>query len=95
MQQNALPKAHSNYSITSSARASSVGRARLSTKPEATGVVRQQKHDRDRRGGPLCHEGSVCCRDDDIDLQPHQFGGDLGEALGVSFRPVIFDRDGM
>ena len=30
----------------------------------------------------------------DIDLEPDELGGDLGEALGASLRPAILDRDG-
>ena len=33
-------------------------------------------------------------RDDDIDLEPDEFGRDLGEALAAPLRPAILDRDG-
>src|SRR5262245_64556795 len=32
-------------------------------------------------------------RDDDIDLEPDELGGDLGEAFAASLRPAILDRD--
>ena len=33
-------------------------------------------------------------RDNDIDLEPNEFGRDLGESLAASVRPTILDRDG-
>ena len=33
-------------------------------------------------------------RDNDVDLPPHELGGDFGHALGASLRPTILDCDG-
>src|SRR5262245_29836290 len=58
-------------------------------------ISRRHKDDRDDRrrflGGndwcaPPCHN--------DVDLEPDEFGGDLGEALFGTFRPAVLDRDG-
>jgi hypothetical protein len=32
-------------------------------------------------------------RDNDIDLEPDELGGNLGEALATALRPAIFNRD--
>ena len=71
------------------------GRARLATRPVPTGSPADREHDRDDRCRLLCREdagGAV--RDNDIDLEPDELGGDLGEALAASLRPAILDRDG-
>src|SRR5262245_2353155 len=58
-------------------------------------VSRRHEDDRDDRrrllGGnnwcaPPCHN--------DVDLEPDEFGGDLGEALFGTFRPAVLDCDG-
>src|SRR5262249_5609197 len=33
-------------------------------------------------------------RENDIDFQPNELGGELGETFAASLRPAIFDRDG-
>jgi hypothetical protein len=36
-----------------------------------------------------------CWRDDDVDLQPHQLGGELTEAFGSPTGPSPFDRNAL
>jgi hypothetical protein len=41
----------------------------------------------------LCRDDHwVGIRDDDIDLEPNQLGGELGGAVAASLRPAILDR---
>ena len=69
------------------------GRARVATKPPPTGSPAT---------GNTIGIADVACftagdtatgRDDDIDLEAHEFGCDLGVALGAALRPSILDRD--
>jgi hypothetical protein len=58
-------------------------------------VSRRREHDRNDRCRLLYREdwcGSP--RDNDIDLEPDQFGRDLGESLAAAFGPAILDRHG-
>src|SRR5262245_55758587 len=58
-------------------------------------VSGQREHDRDRRCGLLRGQrwrGSG--GNDDVDLKPHELGGNLGEPLAASFRPPILDGNG-
>jgi hypothetical protein len=42
----------------------------------------------------LCREDWCgCVRDNDIDLESDELGGDLAGALGASLQPAILDRD--
>src|SRR5262249_7668416 len=60
----------------------------------ADGVSRHSKNDRDDRCRPLsCEDRSGVMRENDIDLEAHQFGGDLGETLATSLRRANLDRD--
>ena len=57
--------------------------------------VGYQAHDRNRRGHLLCSERHIGCRSsDEIDLHPDEFGGNLGGAVGASFRKPILEGDG-
>src|SRR5215470_1986787 len=42
---------------------------------------------------PAWRRAPTSHRDDDIDLEPDELGGDLGEAFAASLRPAILDRD--
>src|SRR5262249_46155105 len=58
-------------------------------------VSHRREHDRDDRCRLLCRNSRRGCRrDDDIYLQPDEFGRSLGEALVPSVRPPILDGDG-
>ena len=59
-----------------------------------TGSPDDREDDRDDRCRLLCRRDGASYRDDDVDLEPDELGGDLGEALVASLRPAIFDRDG-
>src|SRR5262249_27496841 len=53
-------------------------------------------HPQTRPGGPMSPawgRAPHSHRDDDIDLEPDELGGDLGEAFAASLRPAILDRD--
>ena len=43
-----------------------------------------------RRADPNCAR-----RDDDVDLEPDEVLGEGAKALGMAFRPPIFDRHGL
>jgi putative transposase len=58
------------------------------------GISERREHDRDDRCRLLCCEDWWgVMRENDIDLEPDQLGGDLREALGASLRPANLDRD--
>src|SRR5262249_47664592 len=53
-------------------------------------------HPQTRPGGPMSPawgRAPHSHRDDDIDLEPDELGGDLGEAFAASLPPAILDRD--
>src|SRR5262249_4950101 len=56
-------------------------------------VDRRRKDDGDGRCNLL--QGRDCSSDcdDDVNLEPHELGPDLSEALAAAFRPAILDRD--
>jgi hypothetical protein len=57
-------------------------------------VARRCKYNRDGRCCALCGEDSWSgIRDDDINLEPDQFGSEFGRALVATVRPAIRDRD--
>src|SRR3954462_1052262 len=58
-------------------------------------VPGRREYDRNDRCGLLYRKGwNGSPRDNDIDLEPDEFGRDLGEALAAALRPAILDRDG-
>src|SRR5258708_14279831 len=58
-------------------------------------VPRRREYDRNDRCRFLYRKGwNGFPRDNDIDLEPDEFGRDLGEALAAALRPAILDRDG-
>ena len=61
---------------------------------DANRVGRHREHDRDDRCRPFGVEHRPSHRDNDIDLEPDELGGDFGEAFAASLRPAILDRDG-
>jgi hypothetical protein len=56
-------------------------------------VERRRKDDGDGRCNLLQGGDSSPDRDDDVDLEPHELGPDLGETLAAALRPTILDRD--
>ena len=61
----------------------------------ANRIGRRRKHDRDNRRGLLCGKDRwSVMRENDIDFQPNELGGELGGTFAASLRPAIFDRDG-
>src|SRR5262245_57219118 len=54
-------------------------------------VRHRREHDRDDRGRLFRCKHRRSRRDNDIDLQPNKFGGDLCVSLIAPFRPAIFD----
>src|SRR5262249_32213376 len=57
------------------------------------GIIRHREHDRDDRCRLLCRKSRGSRRDNDIDLELHELGRDLGVAFGASLRPAILDRN--
>jgi hypothetical protein len=61
---------------------------------DANRVRHRREHDRNDRRPLLCRENICgCVRNDDIDLEPDEFGDDLGGTLEACLRPAILDRD--
>jgi hypothetical protein len=72
----------------------------VTARPRQTGdqahanrIVHQCKDDGHCRRRLLCGERRVSAGDNDVHLEPRQFGGQLRRALGASLRPAILDRD--
>ena len=57
-------------------------------------IDRDREDDRDRRGRLPDRVDRAARRHDDIDFQPDELGGKLGETLALSLGPAILDRDG-
>src|SRR5262249_32778582 len=69
------------------------GRARLATRPVATGSP-VSEDDWDDRGRLPCREDRLGpIRHNHIDLEPDELGCDLGGAFIATLRPAILDRD--
>src|SRR5262249_43795447 len=63
-------------------------------KTGANRVIGRRDHDRDDRCRLLCSDACWSCRrNNEIDLQSSELGGELGEALSASLRPAVFDRN--
>jgi len=62
-------------------------------------VDRIDQHDEDNRNraGRVLRRADPNCarRDDDVDLEPDEVLGEGAKALGMTFRPPIFDRHGL
>src|SRR5262249_25084944 len=57
-------------------------------------IARRREHDRDDGCRLLgCEDWWGVMRENDIDLEPDQFGGDLSEALAASLGPANLNRD--
>ena len=57
-------------------------------------VARHRKYDRNHRCRLLCRDDRCSCRcNNDVDLEPDELSGDLGETLVPTLRPAILDRD--
>src|SRR5262249_52034571 len=57
-------------------------------------IARRREHDRDDGCRLLgCEDWWGVMRENDIDLEPDQFGGDLSEALAASLGPANLDRE--
>src|SRR5262249_55118983 len=54
-----------------------------------------ERHDDGNRSGRLLRglHGRVCCRDDDVDFELHQLGGQVGESFILPMSPSPFDGD--
>ena len=49
--------------------------------------------DGDRRGRLLGRQGGLgAITDNDLGIEPHQFGGKAGQLIGVAVRPAVFDH---
>ena len=74
-----------------------LGRARLSTRPASTGSDLSAHHNDGNRLGRIFgrpdQEGLPSPRQDDIDLETHQFGRKLGEPIDLTFRISVFEGD--
>jgi transposase len=75
--------------------------AHAAARPRQTGdeatakrVRHSREHDRDDRGRLFHCENRRSRRDNDIDLEPDELGGDLRKTLEASLRPANLDRDG-
>src|SRR5262249_41272781 len=63
--------------------------------PAADRVADDRGDDRDRRCRSLRRQGRLgSVREDNIDLEPDELGGDFAIALIATFRPAVLDRDG-
>ena len=70
------------------------GRARLATRPAATGSLMPSEDDRDRRGRNFrgqCRTEIAACHDQ-IDLAADEIGGQCGQPIIAAFRPAVLDR---
>ena len=67
------------------------GRARLATRPLSTGLFATAKTIGMIDVACFIAWNSASCRDDDIDVEPHELPCDFGKALVASLRPAIFD----
>ena len=56
-------------------------------------ISRRENNRDDRRRLLGSQDHASARRDNDINLSPDEFGGDLGRALVASLRPSIFDCD--
>jgi hypothetical protein len=62
-------------------------------KAGADRIGRHRKHDWDDRCCLLNGTNCASRRDDDIDLEPHELGREVGVAVVAPFRPAILDRN--
>src|SRR5262249_32223067 len=63
-------------------------------KTGANRIIGRRDHDRDDRCRLLCSDDCWSCRrNNEIDLQSSELGGELCEALSASLRPAVFDRN--
>ena len=66
------------------------GRAKLATSPAATGSMAIGNTTGNSRGCLLCGEHRPRpCRDDDVNVEPHKLGRDIGKALDAPLGPAI------
>src|SRR5262249_15393008 len=70
------------------------GRARLVTRPVPSGSVATPNTIGNTGGCLFGREDCTSRRDNDIDLEPDELGGDFAIALIATFCPAILDRDG-
>jgi hypothetical protein len=69
------------------------GRPRLATKPLADRVHRYREDNRNDWRCLLCGCDAGSGSDNDVDLEAHELGGDLGDPFGAPLRPAILDSE--